>query len=216
MEDLAQADAVDLESAMKEAVEAVEAREAPPAAPPAKPSAGDAVTEALITAKKELEQVLEQTKKEAEHLREKWLRSAADIANYKKRVVKEREDTIKFANERLLKDFLPIIDDLELAVAAADRVDDKVKAADQLTDGMKLVLKKFMNQLDKHHVSSFDAVGEPFDPNLHEAVQQMHSELDAGTVSQQLQRGFKLQDRLLRPAMVVVSLGPVSGENQEN
>ncbi len=216
VEDLAEGDGVDLESAMKDAVEAVEAREAPATPPAAKPSAADAVTEALIASKKEMEEVLEQTKKEAEHLREKWMRSAADIANYKKRVAREREETVKFANERLLKDFLPIIDDLELAVDAASRVEDKEKAADQLTDGMKLVLKKFMSQLGKHNVTPFDSVGEGFDPNLHEAVQQMHGEVEQGKVSQQLQRGFKLQDRLLRPAMVVVSLGPAADETKED
>ncbi len=99
---------------------------------------------------------------------------------------------------------------------AASRVEDKEKAADQLTDGMKLVLKKFMSQLGKHNVTPFDSVGEGFDPNLHEAVQQMHGEIEQGKVSQQLQRGFKLQDRLLRPAMVVVSLGPAADETKED
>ncbi len=207
IEDLADSEGGDLESAMKEAIDAVEAREAP-AKDASKPSASDAIMEAMIAAKKELEEGLEQTKKECEHLRAKWLRSVADIENYKKRAARERQDTVKYGNERLLKDFLPIIDDLELGLSAAERVDDKEKAADQLTDGVRMVVKKFIAQLEKHGVTTFDAEGEVFDPNLHEAVQQVNADMDAGKVSQQLQRGFKLQERLLRPSMVVVSLGP--------
>lgn len=206
----------DLESAMKEAVEAMEAREGVEVEvdAPGK-SASDAVTEALFQAKKELEQVLEQTKKEAEHMRDKWMRAAADLENFKKRAAREREETVKYGNERLLKDFLPVIDDLELAVGAAERADDKEKAADQLTDGVKMVLKKFVGQLEKHNVTTFEAVGEPFDPNLHEAVQQMNSDVEAGKVFQQLQRGFKINERLLRPAMVVVSLGPAASGKED-
>ena len=205
----------DLEDAMKEAMEAVEAREGGGKAEPAK-SASDAVTESLLAAKKELEEVLEQTKKETEHLRSKWLRSAADFENFKKRVAREREETLKYGNERLLKDFLPVIDDLELAVGAAERAEDKETAADQLTEGVKMVLKKFVAQLEKHQVTTFEALGETFDPNLHEAVQQMNSDMEAGKVSQQLQRGFKISERLLRPAMVVVSLGPAAGDKAED
>ena len=202
----------DLESAMKEAVEAVERHESDTVEAEApRPSAQDAVTEALIQAKKELEEAHEQTKKEMERLRERWMRAAADLENYKKRAAREREDTAKFSNERLLKDFLPIIDDMELAVAAAKSVEDKEKAADQLMGGVELVLKKFVTQLEKHHVTTFEAVGEAFDPALHEAVQQEHTDLEAGKVTRQLQRGFKLSERLLRPAMVVVSLGPEKG-----
>lgn len=206
----------DLESAMKEAMEAVEAREGGGKPAEAPKSASDAVTESLIAAKKELEQVLEQTKKETEHLRSKWLRAAADLENYKKRAIREREETVKYGNERLLKDFLPVIDDLELAVGAAERADDKEKAADQLAEGTRLVLKKFVSQLEKHNVTTFEAVGETFDPNLHEAVQQMNSEMEAGKVFQQLQRGFKIAERLLRPAMVVVSLGPAAKDSEES
>ena len=205
VEELADAQATDLESAMQEAVAAVERREPP--APP-KTSANDAITEALIAAKKELEDVLGQTKKEAEHMRERWLRAAADFENYKKRAAREREETVKYGNERLLKDFLPVMDDLELALDAAARVDDKQKAADQLMEGVRLVTKKFIGQLEKHGVSTYEATGEPFDPNLHEAVQQEHGAMEAGRVVRQLQRGFKLNERLLRPSMVVVSLGP--------
>lgn len=175
-----------------------------------KASASDAVTEALITAKKELEGVLEQTQKEAGHLREKWLRAAADLENYKKRASRERDDVMKFGNEKLLKDFLPLIDDIERAVEAVEKAGTNESGG--LLDGVKLVHKKFLSQLERHGVTTFESKGEPFDPNRHEAVQQMHADAPQGEVFEVLQRGFMLSDRLLRPAMVVVSLGPAAGK----
>jgi molecular chaperone GrpE len=223
----------DLSKAMADAVRAVEARErgasgdlpapedeattddmpsdAPQAsAKPDKPegkSANDAVTEALIKAKHELESVLEQTQTEAKSLRDKWLRAAADLENYKKRAQKERDEVVKFGNERLLKDFLPVIDDLDRVVSTSG-VTSSEQQAQALIEGTKLVLKKFFDQLEKHGVVTFKSEGETFDPNLHEAVQQVHSDLPAGKVVTQLQRGYQLSGRLLRPALVTVSLGP--------
>lgn len=180
---------------MDEAVAAVERAE------------GASVTEAIIKARQELELVLEQTRKEVENFREKWLRSAADLENYRKRAAREREETIRFGNEKLLRDFLPLLDDLERAVDIGGQ-----SPADgaHIVEGVRLVHKKFIGQLEKHGVATFEAVGTPFDPNRHEAVQQMHGEHPAGMVMTQLQRGFLLNDRLLRPALVVVSLGPQS------
>lgn len=200
-----------IQDAMAEAVASMEAREDGDEKPTdGKPSAADAVTEALIDAKKELEEVLEQTQKEAGSFREKWLRAAADLENYRKRAARERDDVAKFGNEKLLKDFLPIVDDLErsIDVVAQSEVGD---TGQQLLDGVKLVLKKFLSQLEKNGVTTFDSVGETFDPSQHEAVQQVHADRPQGQVHTQLQRGFMINDRLLRPAMVVVSLGPEGG-----
>ncbi len=166
-----------------------------------------ATEEGLIKARQELDQVIDQTRKEAEGFREKWLRAAADLENFRKRAQREREDTLKFGNEKLLRDFLPLLDDLERAI------DMSVKAAGEnatLLDGVRLVHKKFLSQLEKHGVQTFEAVGEVFDPAKHEAVQQNYGDQPAGTVMVQLQRGFMLNERLLRPSMVVVSLGPES------
>lgn len=174
--------------------------------------AGEAVTEALIGAKKELEDVLDQTQKEATSFRERWMRAAADLENYKKRASKEREEVQKFGNERLLKDLLPVLDDLDRAIEMIPAEADKAEM--QLLDGVKLVRKKFLGQLEKHGVTTFDSRGEAFDPAQHEAVQQVHSEHPAGAVATELQRGFMINGRLLRPAMVTVSLGPsASGED---
>lgn len=206
-----EADTPEIAAAMKEAMAALDQKShrGPSEAHPTR-GAADAVTEAMIKAKHELEAVLEQTKKETEHFRDKWMRAAADLENYKKRSQKERDEVAKFANEKLLKDFLPVVDDVDRALQSLQsKANDPV--AQVLIDGVKLVQKKFLSQLEKHQVMAFEAEGEVFDPARHEAVQQINSEVPAGKVVTQLQRGFLIHDRLLRPAMVVVSLGPGSG-----
>ncbi len=228
--------ATSLETAMREAVEAVERRETMPTSAgraylemreamesadrrekahdadggAEKPhqSASEAVTEALLKAKRELEEALEQTKKEAQHFNERWLRAAADLENYRRRAVREQDDARKFANEKLLKDFLPVVDDLERAVNAFGSGPEEGGA--RTAEGVRMVQRKFISALEKHGVTTFEAEGEVFDPGLHEAVQQLHSDVPAGKVVTQLQRGFMINDRLLRPALVVVSLGQAS------
>jgi molecular chaperone GrpE len=198
----------ELREALDEAMAAVEERESKT---PAGGDASEAVTEALISAKKELEEALEQTKREAEQLREKWMRSAADLENYRRRASKEREDVQKFGIEKLLKDFLPIVDDLDRALGMVSDAEAS-GPAEQLIGGVRLVRKKFLSTLEKHGVTSFDAKGETFNPERHEAVQQVPSDVPAGAVAEELQRGFLIHDRLLRPAMVVVSMGPPDGQ----
>jgi molecular chaperone GrpE len=193
-----------IEDAMAEAVASVEARERDASDEPRK-GAGEAVTEALIEAKKELESALQQTQKEAESFRDKWLRAAADLENYRKRAQREREEVEKFANEKLLKDLLPVLDDLDRAIGTVSASSDEAKL---VAEGVAMVQKKFVAQLDKHGVTTFESVGKAFDPSLHEAVQQVHADVPAGSVANELQRGFLINGRLLRPAMVTVSLGP--------
>lgn len=173
-------------------------------------SAGEAVTEALIAAKKELEGALDQTQKEAAQLRDNWMRAAADLENYRRRAAKEREDVQKFGIERLLKDFLPVVDDLDRAVGVVESAQPDANT-EQLLGGVRLVQKKFLSTLEKHGVTTFAAQGQAFDPERHEAVQQAPSDVPAGSVAQELQRGFLIHDRLLRPALVVVSLGQEGG-----
>ncbi|MEO1233981.1 MAG: nucleotide exchange factor GrpE [Myxococcota bacterium] len=177
-------------------------------------SAAEAVTEAMIKARKELEEALEQTQKEAASLRERWMRSAADLENYRRRASKEREDVQKFGIEKLLKDFLPVLDDLDRTVQALEETQTSAPAenTEKLLGGVRLVQKKFVSTLEKHGVTTFESQGEVFNPELHEAIQQAHADLPQGAVASELQRGFKLHDRLLRPALVVVSLGPETGE----
>ena len=180
-----------------------------PKAKPAKPKVDprEAVTEAIIKAKQELEAVLEQTQREAKSLHDKWLRAAADLQNYKKRAAKERDSLVKFANEGLLKELLPVFDDLDrtLQHVSGGATEDSM---DSLLEGVRLVHKKFLAYFEKQNVTTFESAGTGFDPGRHEAVQQVHSEeVAAGGVAAEIRRGFFLGDRLLRPAMVTVSMG---------
>jgi molecular chaperone GrpE len=131
---------------------------------------------------------------------ERLLRSAAEFENFRKRTQKEREDAAKFGNEKLLKDFLPVMDNLERAL---DHVEQHDLA--QVIEGVKLVQKLFESTLARHGVTGFSAVGKPFDPGLHEALMQKESDEPPGTVLSEMAKGYKLHDRLVRPAAVVVS-----------
>jgi len=221
-----------LEEAMKEAVQAVEKREreargepeddgveleveSSESTAPKKKGASEAVTEALIKAKEELERVLEQTREETKHFREKHLRAAADLENYKKRAAREREEVVKFANERLLKDLLVVIDDLDRTLQVGLQAHNE--AAASILDGVQMVAKKFVAQLEKHGVTTFESIGKPFDPAVHEAVTQVHSDaVPLGGVVNELRRGFTIAGRLLRPAMVTVSLGAEAPKTEEH
>jgi molecular chaperone GrpE len=133
---------------------------------------------------------------------ERFLRAAADLENYRKRAAKEREEIQKFGNERLLRDIFPVADNLDRALAAAP-------ADDPLADGVKLVRASLEQALAKHGVVGFSALGEKFDPALHEALMQVPTrEKPPGTVVLEHARGFKLHDRLVRPAMVGVAVEP--------
>jgi molecular chaperone GrpE len=201
-----------LEQAMQDAMRAVEGHESgtpsseadPPETDATDPSATPAA-DALLQAKKELDEVLKKTQADSAELKDKWLRAAADLENYKKRSAREKEDVLKFANERLLKDILPVLDDLDRSLQSAPTSLE----GHGLAEGVRMVQKKFLSQLEKHGVTTFSSVGTAFDPNQHEAVQQVHSdEIPAGGVAAEARRGFFLNGRLLRPALVVVSLGP--------
>ena len=131
---------------------------------------------------------------------ERLLRSAAEFDNFKKRAAKEKEDAAKFGNEKILKDFLPVMDNLERALDHAEQHDLK-----QVIEGVKLVQKLFETTLARHGVTGFSAVGKPFDPSVHEALMQQESDEPPNTVVSEMARGYKLHDRLVRPAAVVVA-----------
>jgi molecular chaperone GrpE len=157
----------------------------------------------------QLEMSLAKGRETMERLREehdRYLRAAADLDNYRKRAQKEREDVQKFGVERLLKDLIPILDNLERALQAA-------AADDPLSGGVRLVLRTLEETLGRHGVKGFSALGQPFDPRLHEALMQVAtSDRPAGTVVLEHGRGFLLNDRLVRPAMVGVAIPPAQGE----
>ena len=148
---------------------------------------------------------LETARAEAQRYRDQLLRTAADFDNFKKRIRREMEDGERRAREDLLKDLLPVFDNLERAAQHAGSASD-VKS---LSDGLSMVLRMFTDTLSRMGIERVRALGEPFDPALHEAVQQMETTEHApGTVAAEVQAGYRYGERLVRPAMVVVAKPP--------
>ena len=135
---------------------------------------------------------------------DKMMRLAADFDNYKKRNAKEYENIRKYAAENIIKELIPIVDNFERAIESANESKD----VNSLLGGIKLILNQMMNLLEKEGVIRIKAVGEIFDPNIHEAVMHIASdEYPENVVMQELQKGYILRDRVIRPAMVAVSKG---------
>ena len=141
---------------------------------------------------------------EVAELKDRWLRERADVENIKRRAVREKQDAIRFGSEGLLKDLLPVIDNLHRALAAAKTGREN----DPIVQGVELVLRGFDDVLERHGVKVVPAHGEPFDPTRHEAISHVESDAPANTVIGEHQRGYVLHDRLLRPALVTVGKGP--------
>jgi molecular chaperone GrpE len=134
---------------------------------------------------------------------ERLLRSAADMENLRKRTRKDVDEAKLDARTKALKEMLPVIDNLDRAVAHADKSNQD---AEGVLEGVRLVLRQFSQALERCDVQGIDAAGKPFDPNIHEAVSQVESaEHDAGTVVEVLQRGYTMGARLLRASLVVVA-----------
>ncbi|OGP72773.1 MAG: nucleotide exchange factor GrpE [Deltaproteobacteria bacterium RBG_16_50_11] len=153
----------------------------------------------------ELKKRLEGTEKEAKDHYERLLRMAADFDNYKKRAVKEKEDWVKFSNEDLLKAILPFIDNLERAVNHAE----KVKDTGVMIEGVRLTLQQLHQILNRFGVSPIESIGKPFDPTFHEAMLMVETDKhEPNQVVEEFQKGYLLNDRLLRPATVSVSKPP--------
>lgn len=141
---------------------------------------------------------------EIAQLKDQALRARADFDNTRKRLAREKEEAIKYANANLLDRLLPVIDAFELGLMEARRNE----AAAGIVQGFDMVLRQAMDFLKENGAEPIEALGQPFDPNLHQAMGQLESETVAeGLVSQQLRRGWKLRERLLRPSMVFVSKG---------
>jgi molecular chaperone GrpE len=150
----------------------------------------------------ELKKKLEEKTKESKENYDRLLRMAADFENYKKRAAKEKEDWTKFANEDLIKGMLPFIDNLERAVNHAQKVND----AGVLIEGVRLTLQQLLQSLNKFGLSSFESLGKPFDPAVHEAMLIVETDqYEPNRVMEEFQKGYLLNDRLLRPATVSVS-----------
>jgi molecular chaperone GrpE len=140
-----------------------------------------------------------------DRFRDLALRSQADFDNFKKRAAREKEEAIKYANSSLLERLIAIVDNFELGLSAARSEGEQ----SPIYSGMSMVLKQLTDFLADNGLQGVDAEGQKFDPNLHEAIAHEPNEhTPEGKVIRQLRRGYKLRDRLLRPAAVVVSSGP--------
>jgi molecular chaperone GrpE len=176
------------------------------------PGSGEAATSAGADKRiSALETQLAQTKAELEKFRDLALRSSADLDNYRKRMSKEREEAIKFANSSFLERLIPVLDNFEFGLQAARSAASPVP----ILEGMKMVQKQFQEFLSSAGIEVIEATGQRFDPQLHEAVAQEESKhVPDGVVIRQLRKGYKLRDRLIRPANVVVSKGtPVAASS---
>ncbi|MGZ3515023.1 MAG: nucleotide exchange factor GrpE [Thermodesulfobacteriota bacterium] len=153
----------------------------------------------------ELKKKLEEKEKEIKEHHDRLLRLAADFENYKKRTAKEKEEWTKFANEDLIRAILPFIDNLERAVNHAQKVSD----VGVLIEGVRLTLQQLFQALNKFGLSTFESVGKPFDPTVHEAMLVVETDQhEPNQVVEEFQKGYLLNDRLLRPATVSVSKAP--------
>jgi molecular chaperone GrpE len=150
----------------------------------------------------ELKKKLEEKEKEAKEHYDRLLRMAADFENYKKRAVREKEEWTKFANEDLIKGILPFIDNLERAVNHSEKTED----FQSLVEGIKLTVQQLLKTLNKFGVSPIESLGKPFNPAVHQAMLVVETDQhEPNQVVEEFQKGYLLNDRLLRPATVSVS-----------
>jgi molecular chaperone GrpE len=149
-----------------------------------------------------LRQQLEVKEQEANSNYDRLLRQTAELDNFKKRTARERDDAIRFANEALVKDLLPVVDNLERAVAHASGGGN----GKPLVEGVELVLRQLLDVLIKHGAVQIQAVGQPFDPAKHEAMVQVESsDHETNSIVEEFQKGYVFRERLLRPALVSVA-----------
>jgi molecular chaperone GrpE len=132
---------------------------------------------------------------------DRYLRAAADLENLRRRQKREVDDARLESKGKVLKEMLPVVDNLERAIEHATAL----AGNNPIIEGVQLVLRQFLTAFERLDVMPVEAAGQPFDPNLHEAISQQESDQPPGTVVQVLQRGYKSGDRLLRPALVVVA-----------
>jgi molecular chaperone GrpE len=152
---------------------------------------------------KQLEEKLAAAEKEKKENWDRYLRAAADLENTRKRQKRELEDAKFDTKNKVLKEMLPVVDNLERAIEHAGGGEDPTLKP--IVEGVQLVLRQFMTAFERLDITAVEAMGQPFDPNVHEAISQQESDQPAGTIIQVLQRGYRAGDRLLRPALVVVA-----------
>ena len=144
----------------------------------------------------------ETPEEKAQHFQDKYLRLAAEFENYKRRALRDQQDSIRFGNESLLKNLLPIIDNLERAIQCAK----DAGTSGALLEGVELTHKQFLETVNKVGIRQISSAGMPFDPTMHQAVAQVEADGAApNTIVEEFQKGYFLHERILRPAMVTVA-----------
>jgi len=151
------------------------------------------------------ENELDLLQKELDEFKEKYARVHADFDNIKKRLEREKYTAVEYANEKFAKDMIPVLDSLHMALKSADADAQPEELIEKLKEGVELTLKQFHTALEKHGVTMVSH-DEPFDPNIHNAVQSVdHPEVESGQIVETFQTGYKYKERPLREAMVVVA-----------
>lgn len=196
----------DIDEAFKDAVAAVDRVKDTDDADGVAPAPGGSATAAAPGGGSSSQGELEA---ETEGLRERLMRTLADFDNYRKRTEREKQTLRRFANFEVFKDFLGVLDNLERAM-------DSSGSAEDLKQGLKMIVRQHEEILRRHGVERVEAVGKAFDPTIHEAVAREESaEIETPTVTKEMQRGYLLHDRLLRPAMVFVAMPGANGGESE-
>jgi molecular chaperone GrpE len=201
----------ELEQALREATEAVEGRSA--SAREAKSDPTEALIQAYKAEAEKLGQELEAAQAEAAASKDRFIRVSADLDNLRRRQIKERQEALQYGHENLVKDLLDTVDNLERAIEHTKGSD--AKDLDALLQGVELAQRELVSVLGKHEVVVIEAEGVAFDPNVHEAVAQIEeASVPPGYVARVFQKGYRLRDRLLRPARVVVATGARATPNE--
>jgi len=167
---------------------------------------GEAVNEtAEEETAEEVEGDIEALQNEIAALKEKYARVHADFENIKKRLEREKYQALEYAQEKFAKDIIPVVDSLGMAIEATKSEADTAELFEKLTEGVELTMKQLLSALEKHGITPVSE-DEPFDPNIHHAVQQMDSEdHESGEIISTFQKGYRYKDRTLRDAMVVIA-----------
>lgn len=188
--------------------------QSPPEESVEQPQTTESSAEEEGTSEPSLEEQLGDMQAQSQKNYDLYLRAVADLENYRKRAQREKEDLGRFANEKLLREVLPIKDNLERAV---DHARAQESDANALLEGVEMTLGILSKTLEQFGVTAIESIGEPFDPAKHEAMGQMESEEHPpNTVVQEMQKGYFLNDRLLRPALVMIAKESVPKATDED
>ncbi|MGG1617322.1 nucleotide exchange factor GrpE [Paenibacillus sp. NRS-1782] len=160
------------------------------------------VNEAAALEAQESDTELAKLRVEAEEHQQRFLRAQADFDNFRRRTLKEKEDLAKYASMKLVTELVPVLDNFERALATAPQGE-----AESFTKGVEMIFRQFESVLQAEGVTAMNAVGQPFNPDFHQAIMQVEiEEHEEGIVVEEVQKGYMLKDKVLRPAMVKVSM----------